>query len=365
MIYGIYGEGGTGKSALAVSFALDNLEKYDYIFTNIYDFGKNDSVNDIAKQKNTDINIVSFENDKNAFVMALHKIQDLFKENNNLNFLVLYDECHKSLRSFTKTNQDDIFVSDFLSEHRHKHCDFYMMTQGYKKIDYKYKEDSIDLQLKNNIDNLEFKLMDKENKIKVKDFTFKKSTMWLGYTGKEFIVFDCYTSGDNGEKRVNTGMTLLSKKKLMFKILLVFAVISLIYAFFSISSMLSSKKKDNHTVISSVSSPGRPVSNISTSDISNNFQKLSDNLQNTQIVSKYKILNCLFDNQLNIYYFNNFTLNQKNFTSLSSYYLFTVLSVHTISNRFVKIQFLVDKSVVNEFSTFLGNSNNGKSGKLL
>jgi len=319
MIYGIYGEGGTGKSALAVSFALDNLEKYDYIFTNIYDFGKNDSVDDIAKQKNTDINIVSFENEQNAFVMTLHQIDDLFKKNNNLNFLVLYDECHKSLRSFTKTNQDDIFVSDFLSEHRHKHCDFYMMTQGYKKIDYKYKEDftgwfsSIDSQFKSNPNNLQFKLMDKENKTKIKEFTLKKDKKWSSYSGKEYIVFDCYTSGDDGEKRVNTGMTLLSKKKLMFKILLVFAVISLIYAFFSISSMLSSKKKDNHTVISSVSSPGRPVSNISTSDISNNFQKLSDNLQNTQIVSKYKILNCLFDNQLNIYYFNNFTLNQKNF----------------------------------------------------
>lgn len=363
MIYGIYGEAGTGKSALAVSYALDTLEKYDYIFTNIYDFGKNNSVADIALYKNTDINIVLFENSKQAFVDTLRQIEVLFNENNNLSFLILYDECHKSFRSFTKTNDDDIYISDFLSEHRHFHCDMYVMTQGYKKIDYKYKEDfsgwysSIDLQFKNNISDLEFKTMDKENKTKINIFTLKKSKTWLGASSKEYLVFDCYSSGDNGEKRVKTRMTLLSKRKLIFKILLVFSIITLIYAFYSVSGMLSSKKvivKNNNFTSSHV------VNSVDKNNLhplfSDKFQKLSDNFQNTEILSKYKILNCLFDSRLLVYYFDNFTLNQKNFNSLSSYYLFTVLSIHKLSNRFIKIQFLVPKNLYSQFSVNFKNS---------
>ena len=362
MIFGIYGEGGTGKSALAVSFALDNLETYDYIFTNIYDFGKNNSVEDIAKQKNTKVVISLFENSKSSFVDVLRQIEVLFNENKKLSFLVLYDECHKSFRSFTKTNEDDIYISDFLSEHRHFHCDLYVMTQGYKKIDYKYKEDftgwyaSIDLQFKSNPDNIEFKKMDKDNKTKIEVFTFKKSKKWLGASGKEYLVFDCYSSGDDGEKRVKTGLTLMKRKKLIFKLLLVLAIVLFSYAFYSIHAMLFAKK--NVVKNNNISSPVSSVTSTSKFDNfynSDKFQKLSDNLNNIKIVSHYKILNCLFDRKSLIYYFNNFTFNQKNFNALNSYYLFTVLSVTKFSDRFLKIQFLVDKNVFSQFDTFQNN----------
>lgn len=368
MIYGIYGEGGTGKSALAVSLVIEHLSKFDLIITNIYGFGKDGSLEDIAKKLNTDIEIKIFKNTKEDFVQVLRDVEAMQKdkeEQDMKSILILYDECHKALRSFTKTNNDDVFISDFLSEHRHFHCDMYFMTQGYKKIGDIYKGDftgwyrSVDFQFKTDSNSIEFVKLAKDNKTKIEYFKFKKDKHFEGLSGKKYKVFDCYTSGDDGKKRVKTGMTFLAKKKYMFIILFIIVFIVLIYAVFSVKSMFSDdsspaplKKESKKHYDDSNSSSNYDSAN---DDI---FQELSDNLQNTDIVSKYIIINCLFDVDKKIYYFDKFSFNQINFDSFSKYFLIKIISTHKISDRFIKIQYLVDKNILFNFKSISGNSKN-------
>jgi len=363
MIFGVIGEGGSGKSAITVATGIDHLDKYDVIYTNIKGFNKNHSIEDIASAKNTDIMIRHFENTSFAFQEILEDIEILQADNENdekLKILVLYDECHKSLRRFTSTKPEDIYLSDFFSEHRHFHTDFYFLTQGYKKVAEMYKGEfkawylSVDDQKKGDTNEILFKKMDKDCKDKVGMKRFKKSRKWKGNSGNLYTVFDCYDSGDDGEKQINQGISLFAKKKYFFIAALVGAIISLIYAYNSVTSLISPK---DHNSTVTPSAPGAKIykSNIHTNVVSvdNNssfhysdrFELLKNDKEHNSIVSDFVIVHCIYDVKRGLYIFDNRVLTQKNFESLNDLFLFEILDTQLISENVYRYEYLVNSEI--------------------
>jgi len=359
MIFGVIGEGGTGKTAMTVAMALDHLSKYDVIFTNIKGFNKNLSVEDIAVIQNTEIIIRHFENTAFAFQEVLEEIEIIQSENSNdekLKVLVLYDECHKSLRRFTNTKPEDIYMSDFFSEHRHFHTDFYFMTQGYKKVAEMYKGEfkawyiSVDDQLKSDTDHIVFKKMDKDCKTKIGVKRFKKNRKWKGKSGNLYQVFDCYDSGDDGEKQQNQGFSLLAIKYYVFYFVLVIVIIAFWFAYKDVTAMFSSEEKTPQIRTETNIKENLPVleDKNSTEDIfnySNKFELLSNHQLNNSVVTNFIILHCLFDVKRGLYIFENRTLTQKNFNSLNELFLLEMLNTQMISENVYKYEYLVNSEL--------------------
>jgi len=360
MIFGLIGEGGSGKSAIAVSIALDHLKQYDIIYTNIEDFNKNDSVVDIASNLNTDIDIRHFDNDSEAFLDVLRDIEVIQADNDvdeKFKILILYDECHKSLRRFTSSKDEDVYISDFLSEHRHYHTDFYFLTQGYKKIADMYKGEfkawylSVDDQFKSDPDHILFKKMDKDCKIKIGVKRFKKSLKWRGKSGNLYKVFDCYNSGDNGEKQINLGLSMFAKKKYAFIAILLFVVGAIFYSYTSVSSMFGKKLTKTSSNVSSKTSL-KVVSSSVDNSVSPDDINFSDKLialtsikDKTSIVGNFKIIKCLFDVKRKLYIFDNRILTKNNFDSLNDYFVFKLVTVQIVSENFFKFSYLVNSDI--------------------
>lgn len=354
MIIGVYGEGGTGKSAITVAMALDHLGRYDIIYTNIKGFNKNHSIQDIAKLLDADIQIREFEHNGFSFNSVLEEIEEIQQKNSNddkFKILVIYDECHKSLRRYTHNKPEDVAISDFLSEHRHFHCDMYFMTQGYKKIADMYKGDfkawyaSVDDQFKANPNEIMFKKMDRENKTKIGVKRFKKTKKWKGYSGNLYSVFDCYDSGDSGEKQQKQGISFFAKKKYFFIAVLFIAICSLIYAFSSVSSLFddgSSGFEDNSVSALTVFSNTQEDKNTSYSD---RFEILDKHKDKNSLLSSFVIISCLYDVQKDIYLFPNRSLTKENFKTLNDLYLFELIGVQLLSQNVFKYEFLVNEEI--------------------
>ena len=370
MIFGVIGEGGSGKSAITVAMALDHLEKYDVIFTNIKGFNKNTSVEDIAELKNTEIIIKHFENTADAFREILEEIEILQADNENdekLKVLVLYDECHKSLRRFSNLKDEDVYMSDFFSEHRHFHTDFYFMTQGYKKIADMYKGEfkawyiSVDDQFKGNTDEIMFKKMDKDNKTKIGVKRFKKSTKWKGKSGNLYTVFDCYDSGDRGEKQQNQGFSLFAKKKYFFIVVLAGVIISFYFSYERISSMFSDKPDEN-PIIKETSQNVKQNKTIVINDYnsttasdefvySDRFELLVSHKEKNSVIAGFSVVKCLFDVKRRLYIFDNKILTQNNFDSLNELFLFEIIDTQIISENVYKYEYLVNNEIASLLTT--------------
>ena len=362
MIFGIIGEGGSGKSAITVAMALDHLENYDVIFTNIKGFNKNSSVEDIAALHDTEIMIKHFENQPEAFKEILEEIEVIQADNSNdekLKVLVLYDECHKSLRRFTNTKEEDIYMSDFFSEHRHFHTDFYFMTQGYKKVADMYKGEfkawylSVDDQFKSDPNHIVFKKMDKECKTKIGVKRYKKNRKWKGKSGNLYQVFDCYDSGDDGEKQQDQGSSLFAKKKYFFAVALIGALCAFYYAYANVTSMFSSEDKNSTTSTTTKTIQTKNIKNITSDtnetntdfEYSDRFELLSNHKQNNSVVAEFVILHCLYDVQRKLYIFENRVLTQKNFDSLNDLFLLEILNTQIISENVYKYEYLVSSEL--------------------
>ena len=361
MIFGIVGEGGTGKSAITVAMSLDHLHKYDIIYTNIKGYNKNHSVEDIAEFLNTEVEIRHFENTSEAFLEVLDDIEILQAENENdekFKILVMYDECHKALRRFTNSKDEDIRISDFLSEHRHYHTDFYFMTQGYKKIADMYKGEfkawfvSVDDQFKSNPDEIMFKKMDKENKTKIGIKRFKKSTKWRGKSGAFYKVFDCYDSGDDGTKLQKQGLSLLAKRKYIFFFFVVLFLVALYFSYGSVTSMFSSDVEKNPVLKETVKKSSKILneSDSNTSLVedftySDRFELLQNHISKNEVISNFSIIKCLYDVKRKLYIFDNRTLTQKNFDSLNELFLFEILNTQIISENVYKFEYLVNSDL--------------------
>ncbi|WP_294966742.1 zonular occludens toxin domain-containing protein [Sulfurimonas sp.] len=357
MIFGVIGEGGCGKSAITVSIGLDHLHKYDVIFTNIKGFNKDNSIEDIASAKNADIMIKHFENTAFAFQEILEDIEIIQAENSNdekLKILILYDECHKSLRRFTNTKPEDIYLSDFFSEHRHFHVDFYFLTQGYKKIADMYKGEfkawyiSVDDQKKTSTNEILFKKMDKECKDKVGMKRFKKTRKWKGKSGNLYTVFDCYDSGDGGEKQINQGMSSFAKKLSFFLFALMLFIVSVYFAVGNVTSFLdvddepakaqtTKNKTDSETTILN--------DNNSSFTYSDRFGLLKKHKEKNTIIADFTIVYCLYDIKRGLYIFDNRILTQKNFDSLNELFLFELLNTQLISENVYKYEYLVNSEI--------------------
>ena len=372
MVFGVIGEGGSGKSAIAVAIGLDHLNKYDVIFTNIKDFNKDHSIEDIANSKNTEIIIKHFENTSFAFQEILEEIEILQSDNSNdekLKILILYDECHKSLRRFTSTKPEDVYMSDFFSEHRHFHTDFYFLTQGYKKIAEMYKGEfkawylSVDDQKKGDTNEILFKKMDKECKDKVGMKRFKKTRKWKGKSGNLYTVFDCYDSGDDGEKQINQGISQFAKKKYFFIIVLIGFLISAVYSYNSVISLLAGEddviqEQPKKLTISKVRVISSNDDN-STFIYSNRFEKLKKHKKNNSIVSDFQIVYCLYDVRRGLYIFDNRILTQKNFDSLNELFLFEILDTQIISENVYKYEYLVSSEISSLLSSGIKKEKKG------
>jgi zona occludens toxin (predicted ATPase) len=378
MIFGIIGEGGSGKSAITVSIALDHLENYDVIFTNIKGFNKNSSVEDIAELKNTEIIIKHFENTSEAFREILEEIEIIQADNSNdekLKVLVLYDECHKSLRRFTNTKDEDIYMSDFFSEHRHFHTDFYFMTQGYKKIADMYKGEfkawyvSVDDQFKDNTDEIVFKKMDKECKTKIGVKRYKKNRKWKGKSGNLYQVFDCYDSGDSGEKQQKQGISLFAKKKYFFILVLIFVIISFYYSYKDISSMFSTDEKQSKVITSTKNVSKKTIKKddnttiVNDFEYSDRFELLKNHKENNNIIADFLIVHCLYDVQRRLYIFDNRILTQKNFDELNELFLFEILNTQIISENVYRYEYLVNSEISFILSSKSLNTNKNKKQK--
>jgi len=367
MIFGVIGEGGSGKSAITVAMALDHLTKYDVIFTNIKGFNKNSSVEDIATLQKAEIIIKHFENTSDAFREILEEIEIIQADNENdekLKVLVLYDECHKSLRRFTSTKDEDVYMSDFFSEHRHFHTDFYFMTQGYKKVAEMYKGEfkawyiSVDDQFKSDPDHIVFKKMDKDCKTKIGIKRFKKSKKWKGKSGNLYQVFDCYDSGDDGEKQQNQGISLFAKKKYFFIIVLIGVIISFYYSYKDISSMFSDKvdKTQSKTTTKKVSKNIIINNDNNNTDIveftySDRFELLTNHKEKNKIIAEFSIIHCLYDVRRRLYIFDNRILTQKNFNALNELFLFEILNTQIISENVYRYEYLVNAEIAPTLSS--------------
>lgn len=379
MIFGIVGEGGTGKSALTVDMSIEHLTKYDIIYTNIKGFNKNHSIEDIADNLSTEIDIRIFENSPEDFIAVLNAIEVMQSENANdekFKILVMYDECHKSLRSFTATKDDPVYISDFLSESRHAHVDFYFLTQGYKKIAEMYKGEfkawyiSVDDQFKNNPDNIEFKKMDKDCTTKIGIKRFSKSKKYKGKSGNLYTVFDCYDSGDDGKKQQKQGLSILLKRKLIFLGILLFTICAFTYSYFSVSSTLS---VDNNATKSSSHSSSKHSSNKDSNlsderSYSDRFDTLKENLTHTDVVSKFSTIVCLYDVKRSLYIFKDRVLTKKNFEALNQLFLFEILNTQILSENVYRYEYLVDSQVLTIIESSSSNSNakqNTQSGSIV
>jgi len=358
MIFGIVGEGGTGKSALTVDMCIEHLTKYDIIYTNIKGFNKNHSIEDIADNLSTEIDIRTFENSSDDFVAVLNAIEVMQSENSNdekFKILVMYDECHKALRTFTATKDDPVYISDFLSESRHAHVDFYFLTQGYKKIAEMYKGEfkawyiSVDDQFKNSPDNIEFKKMDKDCTTKIGIKRFSKSKKYKGKSGNLYTVFDCYDSGDDGKKQQKQGLSILLKRKLIFLGILIFTIVAFIYSYFSVSSTLST---DNNITKSSSTHDGpnhsqkKDSNSIAERSYTDRFDVLKENLTHTDLVAKFVTIDCLYDVKRSLYIFKDRVLTKKNFEALNELFLFEILNTQILSENVYRYEYLVDAQVL-------------------
>jgi ABC-type oligopeptide transport system ATPase subunit len=362
MIFGIVGEGGTGKSAITVAMSLQHLTRYDIIFTNIDDFNKNNSVSDIADNMGVSLDIKHFDNTPEDFVDVLREIEALQEENDDdekFRVLVMYDECHKSLRRFSNTKENDIYISDFLSEHRHVHVDFYFMTQGYKKIADMYKGDfkawyiSVDDQLKSNVNDIVFRKMDKDCKFKVGIKRFKKSTTWRGKTGTVYKVFDCYRSGDDGSKMQKQGISLFAKKKYIVIFLAVAVLFTLYRAFSSVKdSILNDSVSSSNSVSSSPIVEHKKKYIVSSKDTSysSRLDDLKSDKEANSIVSDFSVVYCIYDVKRGLYIFDNKVLTKKNFNSLNDFFLFEILDTQIISENVYKYEYLVNSDIANLLS---------------
>lgn len=353
MIIGVYGEGGTGKSAITVAMALDHLDRYDIIYTNIKGFNKNHSIQDIAKLLKVDVQIHEFEHNGISFNSILEEIQERQQKNSNddkFKILLIYDECHKSLRRYTHTKPEDVAISDFLSEHRHFHCDMYFMTQGYKKIADMYKGDfkawyaSVDDQFKSNPNEIMFKKMDRENKTKLGVKRFKKTKKWKGHSGNLYSVFDCYDSGDGGEKQQKQGISFFAKKKYFFIFVLLMAVCSLYYAFSQITTFFDDESSSlgNTVEVDTIFQDKKEDEN---STYTSRFKTLKKHKDKNSLLSSFVIMSCLYDAQRDIYLFPNRSLTQENFNTLNDLYLFELVGVQLISQSVYKYEFLVNEEI--------------------
>ncbi|MDX1809711.1 MAG: zonular occludens toxin domain-containing protein [Sulfurospirillaceae bacterium] len=361
MIFGFVGPGGSGKSAVATSLVIENLSSYDIIITNVYKFNKDNSILDIAKQKQTEIEIIHFDSTHEDFIQVLNDIEirnaDLPMDE-KFKILVVYDECHKALRRYSNAQDDDIYLSDFLSESRHLHCDFFLITQGIKKISDMYKGEfkawyvAVDDQFKVSANTIEFRKMDQENKVKIGIKRFKKSTKWRGASGAYYKVFDLYDSEDDGDERIKDGMSFLAKKKYIFILAVLFTLTMFYFAFKSVHSLISSKDSKlthpNSKIVSHSSDKNiKFVSDKNTTIVySSRFDVLSKNLSANKIVGSYVSITCLYDSLNHLYIFPNRTLTEKNFDDLNKLFLLEIINIQIISENVYRYEYLVSSDLL-------------------
>ena len=377
MIFGVIGEGGSGKSAMTVAIGLDHLHKYDVIFTNIKGFNKDSSIEDIANAKNADVMIKHFENTAFAFQEILEEIEMIQAENSNdekLKVLVLYDECHRSLRRFTNTKPEDIYLSDFFSEHRHFHTDFYFLTQGYKKIAEMYKGEfkawyiSVDDQKKTSTNEILFKKMDKECKDKVGMKRFKKTRKWKGKSGNLYTVFDCYDSGDDGEKQINQGISSFAKKLYFFLFALILFLVSVYFAVGNVTSFLNVDDEPTETQTTKNQIDSRAVTiqdKNSSFTYSDKFDLLKKHKEKNSIIVDFTLIYCLYDIKRGLYIFDNRVLTQENFDSLNNLFLFELLNIQLISENVYKYEYLVNSELASILSSKVSTSDKKEKTGLL
>lgn len=331
--WGLVGVAGTGKTVLSIIYIVQNIHKFEILATNIKGF--NHEL--LKKATGTDFQYIDIGHSKNDLVKHMMYLDNLNKdlpEKERIMSLNVVDECHKIFRFFSNKDESEIYISDFLSETRHKGPAYWIfLTQNFKKIHNMYRNDiafwfqTQQDEFKTNSDNIHFKKFDSEldTRIDGQDVVLNrfKDTKFIGIDGQEYSYFDFYTSGDGGRQAHKT-KSMIAKKLMQMKILIfvvVFLVGFAIYRFYS-SSLLSSStpiKEDNITTVSAPITSAPVPNNVIENNITLNFA------DKVLIKILYKDGN---------YFFNNVKFNEKQFQVLKDGLDIFILSRQKIFNNY-------------------------------
>ena len=247
MLSFIVGVPGSGKTALAVDYLIDNghKNKYDFIYNNINEF------NNALIPNCSTLEWDSFYNDINElYVLYNHKIEDPItrkkirisddvlidkaKELKLFNSLIIIDEAHNY---FDK--RDPILIW-WLSYHRHLSQEIFLITQNLSLVESKYKSfaevfyRAVPSLLRLFPNQLKYKLYSESRMSKISQYATKTINV------KTNNIFKYYKSGHNTKS-----------KPIILKMIIV-SLISLVIIYYGLMFLFQppkkSTKKSNETV---------------------------------------------------------------------------------------------------------------------
>ncbi len=357
--WGLVGVAGTGKTVLSVIYIVQNIHKFEILATNIKGF----DYELLKKATGCEFKYIELDYTKDSLVKHMQYLNEINKdltEDNRITSLNVVDECHKIFRFFSNKELDEIYISDFLSETRHKGPAYWiLLTQNFKKIHNMYRNDvafwfqTQQDELKTNSENIHFKKFDSEldTRIQGQDVVLNryKDTKFTGVDGKEYSYFDFYVSGDGG-RQIHKSKSMIAKKIFQVKLLIIsiiFLVVFSIYKFYSSSLISASETQvDKNTTNIPI------VTNTIVQKNSNNIE--NNNTVNLNFTDKV-LIKILYKN--GNYFFGDVKFSEKQFQVLKKELDIFILTRQTIFNQYEYLFCFFTKESAISFGLYKDTSN--------
>ncbi|MCK9337833.1 MAG: hypothetical protein M0P43_08390 [Arcobacteraceae bacterium] len=182
------------------------------------------NINELKLDRFDNVKYFSFEDFKQDLILLYSayqngytdsQLEDLIKEKDFFNTLIVVDECHNYL------NKDDEVLIWWLSYHRHFHQDIILITQDLPLVNKKYKS----------FTEFYYKAIPSSRKI------FNFNMIYHQYTGHQFFksqkaqtkklpiikeIFDLYSSGENNKQKSLVLYYLIISAFIFFVVFIVF-----------------------------------------------------------------------------------------------------------------------------------------------